>query len=177
MVFSGTLLEHQWYYQWFPVEISGKICLYYQWLVEYQWYTSGLSAVLPVVSSGTSMVYQWTVVKFGSITSDITMEIIGITCTTVLPLKSTVLPVVINVPPNFTADFHCYTTGNSRDISMGMLVKFGGKTSVIQVVSSGIHWNISGNTSSIPVEISIKIWNYYQWYTGIPVVFTPQISW
>ena len=124
VVFSGTLLEHQWYYQW---------------LVEYQWYTSGLSAVLPVVSSGTSTVYQWkSVVKFGSITSDITMEIIGITCTTVLPLKSTVLPVVINVPPNFTADFHCYTIGNSRDISMGMLVKFGGKTSVIH--TSGFQW-------------------------------------
>ena len=59
---------------------------------------------------------------------------------------------------------------------MGMLVKFGGKMSGIQVVSSGIYWNISSNTSCIPVEISDKIWSYYQWYTGIPVVSTPQIS-
>ena len=44
------------------------------------------------------------------------MEIIGIT--TVLPLKSTVLPVVI--PPNFIAEFHWYTTGNCSDIFYGV---------------------------------------------------------
>ena len=44
------------------------------------------------------------------------MEIIGIT--TGLPLKSTVLPVVI--PPNFTADFNWHTTGNTRDIFYGV---------------------------------------------------------
>ena len=40
------------------------------------------------------------------------MEITGIS--SVLPLKSTVLPVVLT--PNFTTDFHCYTTGISRAI-------------------------------------------------------------
>ena len=37
------------------------------------------------------------------------MEFTGIT--SVLPLKSAVLPVLI--PPNFTTDFHWYTTGNT----------------------------------------------------------------
>ena len=46
------------------------------------------------------------------------MEITGITgITSVLPLKTTVLPVVI--PPNFTTDFHWYTTGKFRDIFYG----------------------------------------------------------
>ena len=46
--------------------------------------------------------------------------------TTVLPLESSVLPVVI--PPNFMADFHWYTTGNitgkSRDIFHGVINTF-----------------------------------------------------
>ena len=55
------------------------------------------------------------------LSTDITVEISCIT--TVLPLESTVLPVVI--PPNFMADFHWYTTGNitgkSRDIFYGVI--------------------------------------------------------
>ena len=43
-----------------------------------------------------------------------TVEISGITI--VLPLESTVLPVII--PPNFTADFHWYTTGNTTGIPL-----------------------------------------------------------
>ena len=55
--------------------------------------------LLPVVFSGISVEYQWKLaVKFG----DITMDILCIT--TVLPLKSTVLPVVI--AQNFTSKFH-----------------------------------------------------------------------
>ena len=42
------------------------------------------------------------------------MEISGIT--TVLPPKSTVLPVVI--PPNFTTGFHLHTTGNTAVIPL-----------------------------------------------------------
>ena len=71
------------------------------------------------------MVYKWkSVVKFGDITTVLhCYNKTGIT--SVLPLKSTVLPVVI--PPNFTADFHWYTTGNttgkSRDILYGFIYK------------------------------------------------------
>ena len=49
-------------------------------------------------------------VKFGGIlmlSTDITVEISGIT---------TVLPVVI--PPNFTADFHWYTTVNTTGLPL-----------------------------------------------------------
>ena len=46
--------------------------------------------------------------------TDITEEISGIA--TVLPLESTVLPVVI--PPNFTADSHWYITGNTTAIQL-----------------------------------------------------------
>ena len=42
------------------------------------------------------------------------MEISGIT--TVLPLESTVLPVVI--PANFTTGFYWYTTGNTAGIPL-----------------------------------------------------------
>ena len=46
------------------------------------------------------------------LSTDITEEFSGNTA--VLPLESTVLPVVI--PPNFTTDFHWYTTGNTTAI-------------------------------------------------------------
>ena len=57
------------------------------------------------------------------LSTDITMEISGIT--TVLPLDSTNLPVVIT--PNFTTGFHWYTTGlplpsNSRDIFYEVII-------------------------------------------------------
>ena len=111
---------------------------------DFQWYTTGISVVssgitsgISVVSSGISVVssgeiwcyYQWytsgitccfqwkSVVKFGGFTTVLnclTMEITGIT--SVLPLKSTVLPVVIT--PNFTADFDWYTTGNTNGIPL-----------------------------------------------------------
>ena len=58
------------------------------------------------------------------------MGTIGVT--TVLPLKSTVLPVVI--PPSFTSDAHWYTTvnttGNSKEIFYGVL----GKTYVVYIL-------------------------------------------
>ena len=95
-----------------------------------------VSIGIAVVSIGISVVYQcfpvvyhWkSAVKFGGITSvmtnglvvlpllstDITMEISGIT--TVLPLESTVFPVVI--PPNFTTGFHWHTTGNTAVIPL-----------------------------------------------------------
>ena len=88
---------------------------------------------------GISVVYQCrSAVKFDGITSSISVDISGIpvvlpvvsigisvvyfSITIVLPLESTVLPVVI--PPNFTADFHWYTTGNTTGIQLVISEKF-----------------------------------------------------
>ena len=98
---SGILVVYQWYISAIPVEMSGKIWWYYQWYIGgippvYQWNFGGVTSGIPVEISGKTL-----------LSTDITVEISGFT--TVLPLESTVLPVVI--PPNFTADFQWYTKG------------------------------------------------------------------
>ena len=81
--------------------------------------------------------------------------------------------------------YQWYIGGISVVYQWKSVVKFGGMTSGILVIYqwyiSGIpvayrwytscmlvvyQWNIGGVTSGIPVEISGKIWSYYQWYTS-----------
>ena len=78
----------------------------YHWnlAVKFGGITSGIQVFSSGITNGIPLVYHWkSAVKFGGIT-------------TVLPLESTVLPVVI--PPNFTADFHWYNTGNTTGIPL-----------------------------------------------------------
>ena len=87
----------KWYISKSAVKFGGVISVVYQWYI-----------------SGVTTSFQWKPVVLPLLSTDITEEFSG--NTVVLPLEFTVLPVVI--PPNFTTDFHWYTTGNTTAIQL-----------------------------------------------------------